>query len=121
VLRLLRYALLRLRSLPWLLCFTGVAIKGTLTASVHFLQAPRLVHFIVVTTDPLGLRVADAIVSLFFDQRRLAPTEAESLIFEVVLVAFFGLECFLVGWLISRIWRRFAVRLKADTTYSAPR
>jgi len=84
----------------------GIVVKSALVIWLHATAMPPLAHFIT-SRDPLASWLAEGVIARLFDQRRFAPSAAESLTFEVLLVAFFGLECFLVGWLIAAMWQRY--------------
>jgi|SRR5579862_3205623 len=74
----------------------GVVIKSLLMLLWKIFHAPQLLS-IIFTWDPLPFAMASKLSSLLFDQRRVAPTEGESITFVVALVVGCGLEFAAVG------------------------
>jgi hypothetical protein len=95
-----------LRSLPWRLMGAGIIVKSALIMWLRIAATPSLANFIT-SRDPLASWLAEGVIARLFDQRRFAPSASESVTFEVLLVAFFGVECFLIGSLIATMWRRY--------------
>jgi|ERR1051326_4154917 hypothetical protein len=82
----------------------GTAFKGLVVLLWRLWRFPQLLA-LATTYDPGGVWFADKLIVLFFDQRRLAPTTAEAVTYEVLLVVGFGIECLLVGAIVGWIAR----------------
>lgn len=63
-------------------------------------HSPTLMQ-IVFAWDPLPISLADKVVSVVFDQRRIAPTSSEALVFVVADLVGFGIECSALGALVG--------------------
>jgi hypothetical protein len=90
----------RIGSLPCLLLAAGIVAKTTVLTLFHITEHWRFA-WVALDWDPLAVLLSEKTVGLFFDQRRIAPGVLESAMVEVFLVVFFGMECFLVGWLVT--------------------
>lgn len=53
--------------------------------------------------DPISFGLAEVGVSVVFSQERIAPSNLESMTFEVLLVAGFSLQCFLLGLILQSL------------------
>lgn len=95
----------RIGSLPWLLLVAGIVAKTTVLALFHITEHWRFA-WVALDLDPLAALLSERTVGLFFDQRRIAPGGLESAMAEILLVIFFGMQCFLVGWLVTRLTGR---------------
>jgi len=100
---------MRTRNLPFLFFLVGVALKGLGVAAWHLWQPDRLDE-VLVRFDPLAVWLGDTVTALVFDQRPIAPSEAEIWSFEVLLVLGFGLEFLLLGFVVRLALRRFQKR-----------
>lgn len=100
---------IRAMRLPVLFMLVGLAVKGLLVILWRFSQSPELLA-LLTDYDPVAFQFAEKSVALFFDPRRIAPGDGEALLFEIMLVVAFGLECMIIGFvtqaLIRRRWRR---------------
>lgn len=67
---------------------------------------PPIALGLLTTYDPAVFWFAENAKGLFFDQRRFAPTPAEMVTFELLLILGFGIECLVVGLLVSWFLRR---------------
>ena len=95
-----------IKRLPLIFLIGGIGLKALLVLLWRFFQPPG-VGRILINYDPIGSRLAEFVTPLVFDQRRFAPTSAEALFYELVLIIGFGLQCLFLGFLISGIWRWF--------------
>ena len=84
----------------------GLVFKALLVLLWRFFQ-PAGVGRLLLKYDPVGSRIAEFLTPLVFDQRRFAPTSAEALFYELVLIIAFGLQCLLLGIVISGILQWF--------------
>ena len=73
----------------------GALFKGALIAVAEVSANARLIGWLLV--DPAVPLIAMPLTATLFDQRRFVPGRGESLAFDVVLAAGFGLECALVA------------------------
>lgn len=87
----------------------GVLLKSLMVLAWRLFQPPRLFDFLT-TYDPGAFVFAERGVSLFFDQRRIAPSGGEAALFELLLVVGFGMECFILGFLIQWCRRSYKGR-----------
>ena len=94
----------RIASLPWLLLVCGIVAKTAVLILFHATKYWRFA-WMALDWDPLAALLSERTVGLFFDQRRIVPGVLESTMLEIFLVIFFGMECFLVGWLVTRLPR----------------
>ncbi len=92
------------RRLPWILLAAGMVLKAALLALYHVTSTGRYL-VLAVGWDPLAVRLTDATVGLFFRAGYAAPGNLEYGLWLVLLVLFFGLECFAVGSLVARVAR----------------
>lgn len=83
----------------------GMVVKGLLVIAWRLSKAPALLA-VLTTYDPAGFWFAEKTTALLFDQRRIAPTPAETVTFEMLLIVGFSIECLLVGLAIFWILRR---------------
>ena len=90
----------------------GGAIKSLAILVHRFFDPPGLLAALT-TYDPLGVRIADAVLPLFFDTRGIAPPAIAIHAFEVLLVFGFAAQCFGVGVLIVEVRR--LIRSRSDS------
>jgi hypothetical protein len=83
----------------------GLGLKGLLVLLWRLFKLPGLLG-LLTTYDPAAFWFAENAKGLFFDQRRFAPTPAESVTFELLLILGFGIECLVVGFIISWFLRK---------------
>ncbi len=95
-----------LRRLPLALFLVGLALKAILVIAWRLSQAPVVLRAITAA-DPVAFKVAEWLTPLFFSQRRIMPTIAESVAFEVFLVLAFAVECLVVGFIIRGLVNRY--------------
>jgi hypothetical protein len=93
------------KRLPAVFLVGGMALKGLLVIAWRLSKAPALLA-LLTTYDPAGFWFAEKTRALLFDQRRIAPTPAEAVTFEVLLIVGFGIECLIVGLVIFWILRK---------------
>ncbi len=87
-----------------LLMAAGFAAKGAGVVAYHLFHLPVLVK-VLTTYDPLGVRIADALLPLFFDLRGIAPPPGAPAVYELLLTAAFAVQCFVLGLAISETRR----------------
>ncbi len=97
---------MNIKRLPIVFLVVGIALKATLVLLWRLSQIPGILKLLVYY-DPGAFHFAEKTAGLFFDQRRLAPTPAESILFEIFLVIGFGIECLVIGSLAEWVLRRF--------------
>src|SRR5713226_5087224 len=97
---------MNIRRLPVAFLVVGLALKATLVFLWRLFPIPGILKLLIYY-DPGAFHFAERAAKLFFDQRRLAPTPAESILFEVFLVIGFGIECLLIGFVVQWVLRRF--------------
>lgn len=102
------------RRLPWLFLVAGMVLKAALLALYHVTTHTRYL-VLAVGWDPLAVRLTDATVGLFFRTGYSAPGNLEYGLWMALLVLFFGLECFAVGWLVARVMRLVRPRRAPET------
>jgi len=88
----------------------GFFAKGTALFIWHVFRTATLMNVLTVY-DPLGVRLADAVLPLFFNMRRIAPPAGAFPVFEIVLVLAFGLQCLVLGLAFNEA-RRLLVRTR---------
>lgn len=93
-----------MKRLPLFFFIGGMVFKALLVLLWRFFQ-PAGIGRLLIRYDPVGSWLAEFLTPLVFDQRRFDPTPAEALFYELVLILAFGLQCLLLGIIISRIWR----------------
>lgn len=96
--------------LPVLFLIGGLALKSLTVLLWRTFRTPGVLD-LLTTYDPGAFWFAERVSALVFDQRRIAPSAAETIIFELMLILAFGVECLLVGFLVAWLvrWRRRAV------------
>lgn len=94
---------------PALFLILGLTVKGLLILIWRFNPAPELFE-LLISYDPAAFAFAEKGVALLFDPRRIAPTPAESLVFEILLALGFGLECMLIAFLCQMLVRSKGTR-----------
>ena len=82
----------------------GFFAKGTGLFIWHVFRTAALMN-VMTAYDPLGVRLADAVLPLFFNMRRMAPPAGAFPVFESVLVLAFGLQCLVLGLAFSEARR----------------
>jgi len=97
---------MNIKHLPAIFLVVGLASKTALILVWKFFRVPFLLN-LVINWDPGAFHFAERISGWFFDQRRLAPSPAESMVFELFLVVGFGIECLLLGLLLQWLFLRF--------------
>jgi hypothetical protein len=90
---------------PTLFLICGLVLKAVLVVFWRFSRAPEVLT-LLTNYDPVSFWFAEKGVGLFFDSRRIAPGAGEALLFELILVAVFGLECMVVGFVAQSLYRR---------------
>jgi hypothetical protein len=85
--------------LPFVFLVAGVLIKAVLVAITKLGDFPAAVS-IATRYDPGALMFANWGSSFFFDPKRIAPGNGEVQIFETLLAVGFGVECFVLGYVI---------------------
>ena len=96
---------MNIRRLPVMFLVGGVLIKALLVILWRVSNEPELMA-LLTTYDPGAFKFAESGAAMFFDQRRITPTSGESVLFEMLLVIGFGIECFLVGLLVRWFLKR---------------
>jgi hypothetical protein len=81
---------------------SGLAIKAIVLSVWKLFHLPAAAKALG-PADPLAFAVAERLTASFFSQRRIVPTLAEGIAFELFLVLAFGLECLLVGYIIRAL------------------
>ena len=97
----------------------GLVFKTFLVFLWRLWKFPGLLNLLIYY-DPGAFRFAERMAGLFFDQRRLAPTSAESALFEVFLVIGFGVECLVLGFVAQWVLRRFGGPRSAPSMPTTP-
>ena len=92
--------------LPLAFLFGGLLLKTIMVLAWRSFQPPKLANFLLIY-DPGAFAFAERGTALFFDQRRIAPSPGEAVVFEALLVIGFGIECFLLGLLIQWFRQRY--------------
>lgn len=87
---------MKLARLPLIFLIGGILVKGVLMLSWHYFGTPDLLN-VLVAYDPGAFWLAEQVVPLVFDQRRILPTPMEDFVFQLVMVLGFGLECLAAG------------------------
>ncbi len=90
--------------LPAILSIGGMGIKVLLILLWRIFQMPELLPFWSVY-DPGALWFAERVSALLFEQRGIAPSSGEAMLFGPLLVVGLGLECFAAGVLIRMVVR----------------
>ena len=93
-----------IRRLPLWFAITGAAFKAALIVGWRVSKSGVIYRF-VMTYDPVSVWLADASVRTFFGSDKFAPSSTESLLFEVILVAAFTLQLYIVGLLLRSVLR----------------
>lgn len=78
----------------------GLALKSGLILAWRFFQLPWLLGPLT-TYDPGAAFLAATGTHYVFGSRGIAPSPAEAVLFEVLLVTGFSLECFVAGLLVQ--------------------
>jgi uncharacterized membrane protein AbrB (regulator of aidB expression) len=104
-----------IKRLPVAFLLGGLALKTAVLLFWRLWQTPTLLK-LAIYYDPGAFHFAEKAAGLLFDQRRLAPTPGEAVLFDVFLVIGFGVECLLVGFLLLWLFRRFQNPLSATST-----
>lgn len=91
--------------LPAVFLVGGLVMKGLLLAVWKRFNSLALLN-LLTTYDPGAFWFAEKTTALLFDQRRIYPTYQEAIAFELLLVVGFGLECLLVGMVVTWFLRR---------------
>ena len=86
--------------LPLILMVGGFVAKGAAVVAYRMFHPPWLAA-VLTTYDPLGFQFAQVLLPMFFDLRGIAPPPGASAVFEVLLVAGFAVQCFIMGLAIS--------------------
>lgn len=94
-----------IQRLPTLFLAAGLVLKGLLVLTWRLFRIPELLG-LLTTYDPGAFWLAEKTTALIFDQRRIAPSSAETIAFELLLIVGFGIECLLLGLLIRWFLRR---------------
>ncbi len=87
------------RRLPFVLMGVGALIKAILVGLTKLGDFPTAVR-LATKYDPAAFVFATWGSSLFFSPKRIAPGNGEVQIFETLLVISFGVECFVLGYII---------------------
>jgi hypothetical protein len=82
--------------LPTAFLVGGLSLKAALVFAWRLFQLPIL-YALLVTYDPIATQSAEFIAVLFTDPKSIAPTRTTIILYEVLLVAVFGLECWALG------------------------
>lgn len=93
-----------------LLFMIGGAVAKLSGIIIYRLWHPHVLFRVLAAYDPLGFQFAEWTVRLFFDQRRVFPTPTEALVFDLLLVVGFAVQCLILGTAISGV--RFLVRCR---------
>ena len=110
---------MNIKRLPVAFLLGGLALKTAVLLFWRLWQTPALLK-LAIYYDPGAFHFAEKAAGLFFDQRRLAPTAGESILFEVFLVIGFGLECLVLGFIIQWVLRRFRSPQRAPSMPTTP-
>jgi hypothetical protein len=102
-----------IRRLPMLLLVSGALLKVALIAGLRMVRSPTILDMVTVY-DLVSFWLAEQGVGLAFDQRRIFPTAHEAIVFEVLLVLGFALQCFLLGMILRAIAVRLFPELNSD-------
>jgi hypothetical protein len=86
--------------MPLIMMAGGFAAKSV-AVIFYRLVGPTGLPALLMTYDPLGWHFAEMVLRLFFDLRGIAPPAAAPAVFEVLLVAGFGAQCFILGLAIN--------------------
>jgi hypothetical protein len=100
-----------------LLMIGGLTSKSAGVVAYHLFRPPGLLTALT-TYDPVGYHFAEAVLSLLFDLRGIAPPPAARVVFELLLVFGFGVECFILGIAAhetARLFRKRGAHLRAST------
>jgi hypothetical protein len=97
---------MNIKRLPIVFLVVGIALKAMLVLLWRLSQIPAILKLLVYY-DPGAFHFAEKMAGLFFDQRRLAPTPAESILFEIFLITGFGIECLAIGFLAQWVLRHY--------------
>jgi hypothetical protein len=89
----------------------GFFAKGAGLFVWHIFRTTTLMSVLTVD-DPVGVRLADALLPLFFNMRRIAPPAGAFPVFEALLILVFGLQCLVVGLAFNEA-RRLLLRNRA--------
>ena len=93
----------RMRRLPIVFLLGGIVLKTVLVLLWSLFKVPGLLR-LLTTYDPGPLWLAEKTVAFLFP-RGIAPAGATE-VFELVAIVGFGIECLLVGCVISWFLRR---------------
>ena len=93
-----------MKCLPILLMAIGAGLKLLEILLWRFFRPPA-VFDLAVTYDPLGFWLANTITALLCDQWRVLPALSKPTLFDLLLIAGFGMECLLLGIAIQGLRR----------------
>lgn len=90
---------------PILVSISGALLKGAAIATWSSTAPTSAVHA-VVRFDLVSIWFGEAVTELIFDQRRIGPSPNESLTYDILLVAGFAMQCFVVAAFVQWAVRR---------------
>jgi hypothetical protein len=91
---------MKLRRIPWIVGVTAAAMK--VVGLIALRRGAGSILASAVMIDKLPIKLTMQVCDLLFDPRRLGPTTAEAVIFDVSVVCFTFLQWTVIGW--SALW-----------------
>ncbi len=99
---------------------SGAVLKALMLVIWRATQSVSVFRLLTVY-DPASFWLAETGVGLLFGDRRIAPSGAEALTFELLLVLGFSLQCFVLGVIVQWLLRTLKHDRRTSTSVEGPR